>query len=217
MLSSGTFPSRLKFSEVKPVFKKGDKSDTSNYRPISLLTSFSKIFEKVFYNRLYHHISNNHVLIKEQYSFRHASSTDNASCTLINNILTALNNKLLVGGIFCDLHKAFDCVNHDILLSKIDFYGISGNLIKSCLHDRCQRVLVHLDSKNHCSEWESVTDGEPQGSILGPLLFLLYINDVPNLISNISKPVLYADDTSLIISNSDTQMFQKDIILLQHN
>ena len=121
---------------------------------------------------------------------------------------------MLVGGIFCDLHKAFDGVNHDVLLSKIDFYGISGkanNLITSCLHDRCQRLLVHLDSKNHCSEWESVTDGVPQGSILGPLLFLLYINDVPNLISNISKPVLHADDTSLIISNSDTQMFQKDI------
>ena len=214
MLSSGTLPSRLKFSEVKPTFKKGDKSDASNYRPISLLTSFSKIFKKVIYNRLYHHISNNHILVKEQYGFRHASSTDNASYTLTNNILTALNNKLLVGGIFCDLHKAFDCVNHDILLSKLDFYGSSwkaNNLITSYLHDRYQRVLVHLDSKNHCSEWESVTDGVPQGSILGPLLFLLYINDVPNLISNISKPVLYADDTSLIISNSDTQMFQKDI------
>ncbi len=118
--------------------------------------------------------SNNHVLVKERYGFRHASSTDSASYTLTNNILTALNNILLVGGIFCDLHKAFDCVNHDILLSKIDFYGISGkanNLITSCLHDRCQRLLVHLDSKNHCSEWESVTDEFHRDPYLVPCSF----------------------------------------------
>ena len=113
---------------------------------------------------------------------------------------------------FCDLHKAFDCVNHDILLSKMEFYGISGktnNLIKSYLQDRYQRVLVGLDSKKYYSKWESVTDGVPQGSVLGPLHFLLYINDVPNVISDIPNPVLYADDTSLIITNSDSQMLKK--------
>jgi len=148
MLSSGIFPTRLKFSEVKPIFKRGDKSDTSNCRPVSLLTSFSKIFEKVIYNRLYHHISDNHILVNEQFGFRHASSTDIAPYTLTKNIVTALNNKLLVGGIFCNLHTAFDYVNHDILLYKMDFYGISGkinNLIKSYLQDRYQRVLVDFD------------------------------------------------------------------------
>jgi len=131
---------------------------------------------------------------------------------LTKNILTALNNKLLVGGIFCDLHKAFDCVSHDILLSKMESYGISGkanNLIKSFLQD--QRVLVDFDSEKYYSKWESVTDGVPQGSLLGPLLFLLYINDVPNVISDIANPVRYADDTNLIITNSDSQMFEKDI------
>jgi hypothetical protein len=130
------------------------------------------------------------------------------------NILTALNNKLLVGGIFCDLHKAFDCVNYDILLSKMEFDGISGkanNLIKSYLQDRRQRTLAVCDSKTNYSEWESVTDGVPQGSILGPLFFLLYVNDTQNVISDISNPVLYADDTSLIITNSDSQMFEKNI------
>jgi hypothetical protein len=100
MLSSGIFPARIKFSGVKPVFRNGDKNVTSNYRPISLLTSFSKIFEKVIYNRIYHHINKNHILVNEQFGFRHASSTDIVSYKLTTNILTALNNKLLVGGIF---------------------------------------------------------------------------------------------------------------------
>jgi hypothetical protein len=109
------------------------------------------------------------------------------------NIQTALNNKLLVGGIFCDLQKAFDRVNYPILLSKMEFYGISGkanSLIKSYLQDRRQRTLVNYDSKKYYSEWDSVTDAVPQGSIFGPLLFLLYVNDIPNVISDISNAVL---------------------------
>ena len=96
----------------------------------------------------------------------------------------------------------------------MEFYGISGkanNLIKSYLQDRCQRVLVDLNSKKYYSKGESVTDGVPQGSLLGPLLFFIYVNDVPNIISDISNAVLYADDTSLIITNCDSQMFEKDI------
>jgi len=173
-------------------------------------------------NRLYHHINDNHILVDEQFGFRQSSSTEMATYALTKNILTALNNKSLVGGIFCNLQKAFDCINHDILLTKIEFYGVSGkanNLIKSYLQDRYQRVLIDLDSRKYHSKWESVTDGVPQGSILGPLLYLLYINGIPNVVSDTGIPVLFADDISLIITNSDRQMFEKHIntVILQLN
>jgi len=214
MLSTSTFPNRLKFSVVKPLFKTGEKMCISNYRPISLLTSFSKIFEKVISNRLLQHINNNQILTSAQFGFRHKLSTEMASYTLTQEILTALNNKIKVGGIFCDLHKAFDCVNHNILLSKMEFYGIAGKantLIKSYLQNRYQRVQIKKDTINYCSGWELITDGVPQGSILGPLFFLLYINDLPNAISDLSTPILFADDTSLIISNPDSLQFEKDV------
>jgi len=158
MLSTGTFPTRLKFSQINPIFKKGNKTEISNYRPISLLTSFSKVFEKVIYKRLYHNVNSNNILAKEQYGFWNNSSTEIASYNLINNIKKALNSNMWVGGIFCDLTKAFDYVNHNILLSKLEFCGITGranNLIKSYLSDRYQRVLINNKYlKNHFSEWK---------------------------------------------------------------
>jgi hypothetical protein len=117
----------------------------------------------------------NNILAQEQYGFRTNSSTETASYNLINNILEALNNKFIVGGIFCDLTKAFDCVNHTILLSKLEFYGITGsayNLLKSYLNDRYQRVLIkNTNSKNYLPDWEKIKLGVPQGSIFGPLFF----------------------------------------------
>jgi hypothetical protein len=105
-LSSGIFPTRLKFSLVKPVFKSRDKHNIANYRPISLLTAFSKVFEKVIYTRLYQHLNQNNILTSDQYGFRNNSTTSMASFKLINEILLAMNNKLTVPGIFCDLEKA---------------------------------------------------------------------------------------------------------------
>jgi len=125
-LCTGIFPTRLKYSQINPIFKKSSKTDISNYRPIPLLTSFSKVFEKVIYKRLNYHIKGNNISAKEQYGFRNNSSTEIASYNLINNTLKALNNKMCVGGIFCELTKTFDHVNHNILLSKLEFCGITG-------------------------------------------------------------------------------------------
>ena len=130
ILSTGIFPGRLKFSEVKPLYKKGDKTEFSNYRPIPLLTLFSKITEKIIYKRLYCHLTNNNILVNEQLSFREKLSTKMAMYTLLNNVLSFLDKKNFVGGSFCDLQKAFDCVNRDILLARMKFYGISGKVNK---------------------------------------------------------------------------------------
>jgi len=130
ILSTGIFPERLKFSEVRPLFKNGDITEFSNYRPISLLTSFSKIIEKIIYKRLYSYLNDNNILVDDQYGFREKLSTKMAIYTLLNNVLSSLGRKNLVGGLFCDLQKGSDCVNHEILLAKMKFYGISGTANK---------------------------------------------------------------------------------------
>ena len=142
MLAQGIYHERLKFSLIKPIYKRGDKSSPFNYRPISLLPVFSKIFEKVIHKRLFDHLNSNVTLNEHQYGFRSEVSTENASYILLNEILTALNNKQMVGGIFCDLHQAFDCSNHAVLLQKMKFYGVSGK----CSIDHIDQVMSKLNT-----------------------------------------------------------------------
>jgi len=150
VLNSGIYPNRLKYAIVKPIFKKGSKQDISNYRPISILTSFSKILEKLIFNRLYNHLETNGILAQEQFGIRMRHSTEQAAFSLINSVLTALNNNQLAAGIFCDLQKAFDCVNHRILLDKLHFYGIHGKfmtLMESYLTNRYQKVSLNKQGR----------------------------------------------------------------------
>jgi len=179
----------------------------------NILPAFSKIFEKVIYKRLFDHFNNNAILNEHQYGFQSAVSTENASYILLNEILTAMNCKQMVGGIFCDLNKAFDCINHAVLLEKLKFYRVSGkfyNLVKSYLDERYQKVIISYNNGIEYT-WEKIKQGVPQGSILGPIFFLIYINDLPKLAPTGTKILLYADDTSIIITSPNLENYEKQI------
>ena len=149
-------PNCLKYDIRKPFFKKGDKSQVSNYRPVLLLTGFSNIFELLIFHRLKHHLVSNNILVNEQFGFHDNASTDNAIFKLMELICNAWNNKEYVTGLLCDVTKAFDSVSHELLILKLEFYGVKGcilNWLKSYLHNRKQRdVLQFFSSPNLLSD-----------------------------------------------------------------
>ena len=207
--SSGIFPSEMKTAKVIPVFKSGNRSDFSNYRPISLLSQFSKILEKLFNLRLEQFLISNEILSNCQYGFRSCVSTVHAALELIESISTAVDNKKHCAGVFIDLKKAFDTVNHDLLVKKLFFYGIRGTAnawLNNYLTNRNQYVIAD----DHSSGMRLITCGVPQGSVLGPVLFLLYINDICN-VSNLLKFVLFADDTNIFCSSTSLHDLQDTI------
>ena len=200
---SGLIPDSLKIALVTPIYKANENFLFENYRPISVLTCFSKLLERLMYKRLISFINKQRILSKHQFGFRKNHSTDHAIIELSDNITKAMDEDKYTIGIFLDLSKAFDTVNHQILLNKLEHYGIRGLCLKwfeSDLHGRTQIVKFG----DHRSNKMSLTTGVPQGSILGPLLFLLYINDIENS-SDILSLVLYADDTNAFHSDKCLQ------------
>ena len=199
--STGKHPSILKISKTIPIFKTGSRLLGSNYRPISLLSNLNKILEKIVHDRIYKFLEDFQCIYSLQFGFRKKHSTNHALIDITETIRQALDNKKFACGIFVDLQKAFDTVNHEILIAKLEHYVIRGSAndwFSSYLTNRSQFVsILGFDSST-----KPIDHGVPQGSVLGPLLFLIYINDLHFAIKS-SKVYHFADDTNLLnIGNS---------------
>lgn len=198
-IAEGVFPDIFKCSRVIPLFKKGDDSLFENYRPISILPIFGKIFEKILTRRLTNYLEINSLLSPNQYGFRSGRSTSQAVLKVVSDIVEGLEAGHHTVITLCDLSKAFDCVSHDTLMEKMRLCGIRGlplTLFQSYIKNRKQCVTI----KNKNSEFLDITHGVPQGSVLGPLLFLIYINDFSHFMNPI-KSIMFADDTTILCSD----------------
>ena len=200
-ISSGIFPDILKLAEVIPIHKSKDKQDIQNYRPISLLPTISKILEKVVHKRIYNFINKHNLLNKSQYGFRPRHSTIDAITEYMAHLVDNLENREHTLSIYLDLSKAFDTIDHSILLNKLEYYGIRGishNWLTSYLTHITQYVKINQST----SKTKPIICGVPQGSVLGPLLFILYSNDLSNASRN-SNAIIFADDTSIFTHDSN--------------
>ena len=204
-INSGIFPNIWKKSNVVPVHKKGDKQVVDNYRPVSLLPIFGKILERLIFNSLFEFLHENNLLNENQSGFRPSDSCEYQLLSIVHDIYASFdcNPRRNFRGVFLDISTAFNRVWHEGLIYKIKSIGVTGpplELIQSFLSHRFQRVVLNGQS----STWLPVTAGVPQGSILGPLLFLIYINDLSNNLSSTAK--LFADDTSLFSVVNDVNL-----------
>ena len=196
-LAEGIFPSDWKNARVSPIYKSGSRDECSNYRPISVLSTISKIFEKIVFDQMNEYFASNAILTPYQSGFRKGYSTMTSLLKTTNEWLVNMDKGLINGVVFLDLKKAFDTVDHDILIKKLEFYGIKNIALRWFISYLSRRKQV-CKICSSISEIKTITTGVPQGSNLGPLLFLLYINDLPNCLKS-SVPALFADDTNLSV------------------
>jgi hypothetical protein len=190
---------------VLPIFKTNNKHEFTNYRPISLLSCLSKVLENIIYNRFYTYLDVNNLFNHLQFGFRKKLNTIDAVTLFLSKVISGMDRKEYSMGIFIDLSKAFDTIDHNILLFKLDRLGISGvanRWFHDYLSERKQCVRLYKSNSNDfmLSNTHTVTHGVPQGSILGPLLFLAYISDLSNAVNN-GTPISFADDTTIFINN----------------
>ena len=207
-MTLASFPDACKIAKVKPLFKKGSKTDPSNCRPISLLPLLSKVFERVALDQTVEFLSLRKVLYDYQSGFRKSHSTDACLSFLNDKILKGFDYGLVTGMILIDLQKAFDTINHDILLKKLSIIGFSDHTVKWFQSDLSNRKFT-VNLENSFFEVSSILCDLPQGSILGPLLFLIYINDMPMAIK--CSLFLYADDTCLVFQSKNFKDIEKQL------
>ena len=203
-----SFPTRCKVAKLKPIYKKGCRTETQNYRPISLLPLVSKIIEKVIHALTQSYLSRNNILYKYQSGFRSKYSTNSCLVYLTDLITNGFDSGLYTGMILIDLQKAFDTIDHEIFLEKMIYLGFSKDAInwfRCYLSNRT--FIVNINDK--FSNLAKVSCGVPQGSILGPLLFLLYLNDIPHAIN--SRLLLYADDSCIIHQHKDIKVIEENL------
>ena len=208
-ITEGIYPTSFKVAEIKPIYKRGDPNKATNYRPISLLSNFDKIFEKLLYNRLISYIEKFELLNEHQFGFRKNYSTTMAVSNIHDKFVKSIDQNLYSCCVFVDLSKAFDTVDHEILLKKMyHFFGIRGKtqeLFRSYLSDRYQYTKVSTSISSN----SRISCGVPQGSCLGPILFLMCINDIPNCSKfDIS---LFADDTYLMLSETNLKELESRV------
>ena len=206
-ISTSTFPTIWKIAIVTPIHKSGSTNDEANYRPISVFPILSKIMEKAVYNQLKDYLEDNKLLSEQQFGYRKKRSTEIAAVPFLDDIRRNIEKGKLVGAVFMDLSRAFDTISLINLMTKLKAYGICGEEI--------QWFNDYLFNRKQCTQYGgdmssnyAVLTGVPQGSLLGPLLFILYFNDFPDWVRN-SKVIMYADDTVIYYAHEDKETIEK--------